>query len=45
MKPATIKYLVRLRLRLELERTAWRAAYLCYWTVWRSAMRKLGRTV
>ena len=43
MKPATKKYLTLLRLRLELERTAMRAAHLGYWGVWRNCMRKLRR--
>ena len=43
MKPSTKQYLVRLRLRLELERTAMRAAHLGYWGVWRNVQRKLRR--
>ena len=43
MKTSAKQYLVRLRLRLELERTAMRAAHLGYWGVWRNVMRKLRR--
>ena len=41
MKLTTKQYLMRLR--LELERTAMRAAHLGYWGVWRNVQRKLRR--